>query len=480
MKWKESIEYRLNCLGVDVKRIEKAGKVRERGYVRTESQKKLDDALEAVEFVEELEKRDEAKRNVAESETIDLLGAGLTTETAITLDLDDYNQSTLTTDQLPILDLEEKMDLTEGEIQNVPVITQQQQEQAQRVQRVSNMAVRLGMDPNLLKYMEPKTQVPALTEQGFTVVQVIQDETSKSVQQPQQIVMQQPQHPQQIVIQQPQQIVDLTKQPQQIITQQPQQIVTQQPQQILMQTQPTSVQPVVIESGQQLVSPYKELPREYVLAPRSRTTIGAVPENERDYTKYVYCNRCPHKYTTRSELLRHQQNACLKPQKQYICPTCLQDYFNKITLREHYYQEHLKQFLYRCKKCGKGFYFKSKRSIHKSSCPNKEDPDKFVDIVRDEQYEKLFVKRVMMKTVTSDMQPGEPIIQSTPGASPTDQVTLIAVDQTTPITPDQPPEPSLPDVPLTNPPPQINEENKETDNLSTLANVAVQEEKMDS
>ena len=36
MKRKEAIEHKLDCLGVDVKKIEKAGKVKERGYVRME------------------------------------------------------------------------------------------------------------------------------------------------------------------------------------------------------------------------------------------------------------------------------------------------------------------------------------------------------------------------------------------------------------------------------------------------------------
>ena len=109
MKWKEAIEHKLGCLGVDVKKIEKAGKVKERGYVRTEEQKKMDEALEAA---EELEKRKEAEAT-ATGESVDLIGAGLSADTAIALDLDDYGQPTLTSDQYQEIDLEQKMNLDE-------------------------------------------------------------------------------------------------------------------------------------------------------------------------------------------------------------------------------------------------------------------------------------------------------------------------------------------------------------------------------
>ena len=125
MKRKEAIEHKLGCLGVDVKKIEKAGKVKERGYVRTEEQKKMDEALEAA---EELEKRKEAEAT-ATGESVDLIGAGLSTDTAIALDLDDYGQPTLTSNQYQEIDLEQKMNLDEEicideELINQPIVNQ--------------------------------------------------------------------------------------------------------------------------------------------------------------------------------------------------------------------------------------------------------------------------------------------------------------------------------------------------------------------
>ena len=44
---------------------------------------------------------------------------------------------------------------------------------------------------------------------------------------------------------------------------------------------------------------------------------------------------------------------------------------------EHYYQEHKKEHLYFCTLCGKGFFHKSKKSLHKRVSPNKDREEKF-------------------------------------------------------------------------------------------------------
>ena len=59
-------------------------------------------------------------------------------------------------------------------------------------------------------------------------------------------------------------------------------------------------------------------------------------------------------------------------------------------------QEHLKKPLYRCKKCGKEFYFKAKKSLHKSGCPKKEGDDLFDDFPKDTSYDHLFVKNLII------------------------------------------------------------------------------------
>ena len=56
----------------------------------------------------------------------------------------------------------------------------------------------------------------------------------------------------------------------------------------------------------------QQLPQHFITAPKSRTTIGAVPKEQQiDPVKKYYCNRCPHKYFSRAELLRHQRQSCL-------------------------------------------------------------------------------------------------------------------------------------------------------------------------
>ena len=51
--------------------------------------------------------------------------------------------------------------------------------------------------------------------------------------------------------------------------------------------------------------------------------------------------------------------------------------FFENSVREHYYHEHTDIVLWHCKKCNKGFHYKSNRSKHRHACPNKNRPDKY-------------------------------------------------------------------------------------------------------
>ena len=142
LKKKQNIEHRLECLGVDVSRIEKAGRVKQRGYVRTHEQKQQDEARVAAE-------------QIAQEAPVEL---GLTENAPISLDLEEEFVQSITTDQLlpatPQLSMTEtqsKMDVGTGT--NVTTIDEQQVRQ----QRVNQMALQLGMDPALLRFL-PQNQ----------------------------------------------------------------------------------------------------------------------------------------------------------------------------------------------------------------------------------------------------------------------------------------------------------------------------------
>ena len=66
---------------------------------------------------------------------------------------------------------------------------------------------------------------------------------------------------------------------------------------------------------------------------------------------------------------------CKKPERQFICEDCEKEFYEKIGVKEHYFREHLKQYLYHCTKCNQCFYFNSHRSAHKNACPNKDGKD---------------------------------------------------------------------------------------------------------
>ena len=78
---------------------------------------------------------------------------------------------------------------------------------------------------------------------------------------------------------------------------------------------------------------------------------------------------------------------------------CQAVYNSNVAIREHYYQIHLKEDLYFCKKCSQGFTHKSHKSVHKRSgaCPMKDQDDKFPSRAPfNEKLEATFKHRVIM------------------------------------------------------------------------------------
>ena len=63
-------------------------------------------------------------------------------------------------------------------------------------------------------------------------------------------------------------------------------------------------------------------------------------------------------------------------------------------VREHYYHQHTDITLWFCQKCGEGFHFKSNKSKHLKSCPERNGPDKYVGLAPyDATIEATFKKR---------------------------------------------------------------------------------------
>ena len=101
-----------------------------------------------------------------------------------------------------------------------------------------------------------------------------------------------------------------------------------------------------------------------------------VPIDSRDPSRF-YCENCACHYKEKSYLNKHIKFNCMKTDFDYICDGCQKGFHTDYGVREHYYQEHLKQFLYFCRLCNKGFYHKSKKSLHKKCCPNMGGEEKF-------------------------------------------------------------------------------------------------------
>ena len=380
LKKKEQIEHKLENLGVKTEEIKKAGYIKKRRYVEIEKKRQQEETVRAAETIsKEMEGMDVLNLDPAKNPI------------EIDLDDDDLNQL-ITDDQLdnipelnqpnPTVQLNQPSPTVQFGGSEILQETVMQVGGAVSQERVNKVLLETGMNPNLLKYLPANQNIQGPANQNIQVPanQNIQIPVNQNIQIPiegiQQTFQQMPGN---------EQVTPET------VTQ------TSQPVPQFEEFKPIAESIQVLgeqkSESEQLVLVQKLGVR---VAPRSRTTIGPIPQNLQDTTKYKYCNRCPHKYTTRAELLRHQRENCLKPKREYYCPKCLKSYYSRTTVREHYYQVHLQQKLYRCRKCGKEFANKSRRSDHLKSCPNKEKEDVYEDIQRDEQLEQLFVKGILM------------------------------------------------------------------------------------
>ena len=115
------------------------------------------------------------------------------------------------------------------------------------------------------------------------------------------------------------------------------------------------------------------IPRKGVSSLRTDRS-GPIDKRLQDPKRH-YCKNCKANYTRKDELTFHERYNCLKARRDFICEECNAGYYSQSTLMQHYFKEHVKEYLYFCQKCGQGFYYKPYRSTHRATCPNKDGPD---------------------------------------------------------------------------------------------------------
>ena len=107
---------------------------------------------------------------------------------------------------------------------------------------------------------------------------------------------------------------------------------------------------------------------------RTRKVHGILQDENRKY-----CSECKASYSRSDGLARHKKYDCGKTVRQFVCDKCHKGFYSEVAVREHYYKEHLKTFLYFCPKCNVGFHQNSRRTDHKKNgkCPQKDQPDQY-------------------------------------------------------------------------------------------------------
>ena len=120
-----------------------------------------------------------------------------------------------------------------------------------------------------------------------------------------------------------------------------------------------------------------------------------VPEGRRKDYKF-YCEKCKSEYSRKDLLQQHIKNDCLQPIRQFICDSCHAGYYSEKAVREHYYKIHLKTYLYYCKNCNQGFSHVGRKLGHKAKCPNPKGKDVYAPQAPfNEELEKTFKRRVI-------------------------------------------------------------------------------------
>ena len=132
-----------------------------------------------------------------------------------------------------------------------------------------------------------------------------------------------------------------------------------------------------------------------------------VPEELQDDHLY-YCKKCEAKYTTRDELNCHVAKNCQVKEPEFFCDQCNASFFWPNTICEHYYKEHIKEFLYHCHKCGKGFHWKWRIPHHKKKCPNRDGPNQYEGrLPYDKKVEEKFQRKKAVPIDLDDLQENE-------------------------------------------------------------------------
>ena len=139
-------------------------------------------------------------------------------------------------------------------------------------------------------------------------------------------------------------------------------------------TQPTRYIPKVVPGVENLV--LMEVQKSKGVGRRS-SKGPPVPKARQDPTRF-YCDSCDSHYNRPDELVRHKKKDCGKLDPEYFCDECGKPFLKENGVREHYYHQHTDITLWFCQKCGEGFHFKSNKSKHLKTCPQRNGPDKYV------------------------------------------------------------------------------------------------------
>ena len=91
--------------------------------------------------------------------------------------------------------------------------------------------------------------------------------------------------------------------------------------------------------------------------------------------KRFFCSKCMLKkaetgYTKKNDLVHHLEKCGEGIERKHVCTwkDCTKSFMRASNLRQHVAQDHTKEVLYTCKKCGKGFFTSPESTAHRKLC----------------------------------------------------------------------------------------------------------------
>ena len=406
---KELAQYKLEKLGVNIEKIEEVGAVQPRNWIQMEQREKLD-AERAVKrkMEEEKEEEDQKQRQAKRQKTIATVGGKrrLSFENVskeneeqdeLTKDLDFFAKRAEQQNEI-IRNHEEMLTKADDELarkeRKMQLIEEELQKKERKIKELEECLQKKSVEGEIVE--QPKIQQPVASSSSasdsvYPLENILKPENQIFLSKPQKSVCSTVPGTQFALSS-----VSNVNPTYQQVTTVPITEVTTVPVTTVPVTQEYYQMPSNVPSVVSVIQPMQ--PEVYIDNPDNtnveqvilvKKNVEKITEKRSGRTRPVtgvlqdstrkYCDSCKASFSQSDVLAIHKKYDCGKTIIQFVCEKCHKGFYSEVSVREHYYKEHLKTFLYFARNAILGFIKTAgSRIIRKvEKCPQKDSPNQF-------------------------------------------------------------------------------------------------------